>query len=148
MEMPTLSPLALILLTALVSALAGYHAGKASGLRAAERAYRLTEKNTTQANPASAAKNAKGREKVVPAAVESGGEEDWESEDEDGEDSDVETVDVKKFENNHEPCKMVGFPNYPPPPPLLPHGLFLSDTLELCSVPETVANAQPHHTRF
>lgn len=146
MEMPTLSPLALILLTALVSALAGYHVGKASGLRAAERAYRLTEKNTTQADPASAAKSAKGREKVVPAAVESGGEEDWESEDEDGEDSDVETVDVKKFENNHEPCKMVGF--LITPSPLLPHGLFLYDTLELCSVPETVANAQPRHTRF
>lgn len=97
MEMLTLSPLAPILLTAIVSVLAGYYIGKTAGLRAAERAYQLAEKVTVQQE-----KDIKEREKA--SVVESGSEEDWESEDED---DDAEVADIKKFEDSHEPCKMV-----------------------------------------
>lgn len=97
MEVLTLSPLATILLTAALCALTGFYIGKTSGLRAAERAYRLARNDYPRKDNSSVEMDTKEREK----AIASGGEEDWESEDEDGD------ADVKKFENSHEPCKMV-----------------------------------------
>lgn len=97
MEVLTLNPLATILLTAALCALTGFYIGKTSGLRAAERAYRLAGNDNSSVEI-----NTKEREKTIA----SGGEEDWESEDEGAD------ADIKKFENSHEPCKMVSLISY------------------------------------
>lgn len=93
MEMSTLSPLAPIILTAISSVLAGYFVGKSAGLRAAERAEKVTGQQEKDRN-----------DQEKPKVVEIESEEDWESEDED---DDAEVADIKKFEDSNEPCKMV-----------------------------------------
>lgn len=121
MEMSTLNPLAPILLTTIVSVLAGYYIGKTAGLRAAGRAYQLAEKVAAQQE-----KDKKEQEKAK--VVGGGSEEDWESED-DGDE--VEVADIKKFEDSHEPCKMVS-------PPLF---LFLFQLDGIFFWPKPITNA-------
>lgn len=100
-KMPTLSPLTAIL--PVLCALTGYYVGKTAGLRAAERT-QLAEKDAVQKGSSTpAAKDRKGKGKVV-----AGGDEEWESEDESSGE-----IDIKKLENIREDCKMVShFPQF------------------------------------
>lgn len=115
--MPTLSPPFTTLLAAVLCALAGYYVGKTSGLRRAELIHELNKKPTVvlEDNFASAgmdkSTSTNVNDKKGKAKVKAEDEDDveWQSEDqgEDEEDDDG-GVNIKKFENSHEACKMVG----------------------------------------
>lgn len=116
-KMPPLSSSPLTTFLAVVlCAVAGYYVGKTSGLRAAERIHDLKGRDpalddnfAASGMDRSTSTNAKDRKGKGKAKAEDE-EEEWESEDEEGDDEEDDDggVNIKKFENSHEACKMVG----------------------------------------